>query len=416
MILWISFAVVAAAVIAVLVRPLLSEQFGDPASAQEADLAVYRDQLAEIDADRERGLIDATEAESARTELARRLLQRAEQTDETGKAAAPLPNSPSPATIAYAIAVAVPVLAIATYLSVGSPSMPGMPQSARLHTSPGQASVDELVAKVEAQLRTTPEDGRGWDAIAPVYLRLSRFEDASNAFAQAIRLQGETPRRLKGFAEATVLANNGIVVEPARHAYQQILAKEPGDHEARFWLSMADEQEGKLDAAEKGYRAVLADAPEGAPWKTVVEERLAYITAQRTGNGPSPTGQVQPASQKAEGGPDGATAGAGTEPSPPVTADAKPPGPTSEDIAAARGMPKEDQQAFINAMVERLAGKLEKNPEDFEGWLRLVRAYSVLGRKDDAGRALISARKSADGNSEKNARLDALASELGLGT
>ncbi|MBU1212947.1 MAG: c-type cytochrome biogenesis protein CcmI [Alphaproteobacteria bacterium] len=413
MILWIAFAVVAAAAVAVLARPLLAEQHGVTASAQEADLAVYRDQLAEIDADRDRGLIDSAEAESARTELARRLLQRSEQSDDAAQAAASLPKSLSPATIAYATALAIPVLSIAIYLALGSPSMPGMPQSARLHHSPAQAGIDELVAKVEAQLRETPEDGRGWDAIAPVYLRLQRFGDASNAFARAIRLLGETPKRLRGFAESTVLANNGIVVEPARLAYQQLLTKEPGDHEARFWLAMADEQEGKLDAAEKGYRSVLTDAPEDAPWKSVVEARIATIAAQRSTT--EATGNSQSGSKQAAGGQSTANADAGTKPSPPETSGAKPPGPTSADIAAARELSKDDQQAFINAMVERLAGKLDKNPDDFEGWLRLVRAYSVLGRKDDAGRALVSARKNAEGNSERNARLDALAAELGLG-
>lgn len=404
MILWISFAVLAAAVIAVLARPMLADGPDEAVDdAQAADLAVYRDQLAEIEADRDRGLIDADEAESARAELARRLLQRSEHAADSS----PKSSSPeawlSPAKIAYATAATIPVLAVAIYLAIGSPSMPGMPQSARLNDQPDKAGIEELVAKVEAQLRKSPEDGRGWDVIAPIYLRLQRFDDAANAFAQAIRLQGETQRRLRGFAEASVLANNGIVVEPARLAYRQILKARPGDHEARFWLAMADEQEGKLEAAETAYRKVLADAPDDAPWKGVVESRLSQIAAQRR-NPPAMPGLAQQSdepSSASKTAADGAT---------------RPPGPSAEDIAAARGMSKEDQQAFINTMVERLAGNLAKNPEDFEGWLRLVRAYSVLGRKEDASQALLSARKSAQGDSQKNARLDALASELGLGT
>ncbi len=415
MILWLSFAIVVAAVIAALARPILAQHPGDTSSAQEADLAVYRDQLAEIDADRERGLIDAAEAESARTELARRLLKRSELAEERFVAEQGAATGLAPATIAYITAITIPVLTIAVYLSLGSPSMPGMPQSARLQSAPAQASIDELVAKVEAQLRATPEDGRGWDAIGPVYLRLRRFEDAANAFSQAIRLLGETPKRLKGFAEANVLANNGIVVEPARLAYERVLAEIPNDHESRFWLAMANEQEGKLDEAKKGYREVLADAPEGAPWKTVVESRLAAIAKQIGGSAQTPA-QDQSESGKS---PSDATTNPKTaaNPSPAVNdGAAKPPGPTADDIAAAKELSKDDQQAFINSMVEGLAGKLEDNPNDFEGWLRLVRAYSVLGRKDDADRALASARKSAEGDTPKNARLDALASELGLGT
>lgn len=388
MFLWIAFAIAAAVVIAALARPMLAERT-EAATAREADLAVYRDQLGEIDADKDRGLIDEAEAQSARTELARRILKRAEAPDIGASEPPPAAGWPAPVHIAYATALAVPLLALAVYLSLGSPWMPGMPHSARMQTTPGQASVNELVARVEAQLRKTPDDGRGWDVLAPVYLRLRRFDDAARAFGQAIRLEGETSHRLMGFAEATVLANNGIVVEPARLAYARVLELEPKSHEARFWIAMADEQEGKLDAAAEGYRSILKDAPQDAPWKGVVEARLNRI-AEPGGAGP-------------------AEASAKTESQEPI-------GPTAEDVAAAQSLSNEQRQDFINSMVARLAAKLEKNPDDIEGWLRLVRAYVVLGRRDDAARALADARKAADDDSEKKARLDALASELGLKT
>ncbi len=388
MILWIAYAVLVAAVIAVLVRPMLSDDDGT-ATAEEADLAVYRDQLAEIDAERDRGQIDQIEAESARRELARRLIRRSEEVD--GDRTAATSGGISTSGMAYATAIGIPLVSLAIYLSLGSPSMPSMPQSARLQSSPNGATINELVAKVEAQLRQTPEDGRGWDAIAPVYLRLQRFDDAARAYAQALRLQGETTKRLRGFAEATVMANNGIIVDPARKAYARLLQLEPKNYEARFWLAMADEQEGKLDEAEQGYRAVLADAPEDAPWKPVIDTRLKKLAAQRGGAAQPP-------------------------PAEPAGSIAPSPGPTKEDIAAAETLSSEQRQEFINSMVERLAGKLEANPDDFEGWLRLVRAYAVLGRKDDAHRALAEARKSIEKDDDKQARLDALADELGLGT
>lgn len=414
MILWISFAVVSAAVIAALARPMLVEQPVDTSSAQDADLAVYRDQLAEIEADRQRGLIDSAEAESARAELGRRLIERSGRDIDTPIPASSLPSWLGPANIAYATAAAIPVLAIAIYLAVGSPTMPGMPQSARLNEAPAKAGIDELIAKVEERLRRSPEDGQGWDVVAPVYMRLGRFDDAANAFAQASRLLGDSPKRLKGFAEALVLANNGIVVEPARLAYRQVLNSEPADFEARFWLAMADEQEGKLESAEKAYRAVLAEAPEDAPWKPVVESRLTEIASQR-GDPTAKPDKVDTASDQAAAEaslPQTATDSSAAS----ANSAGSAPGPTAEDVVAARDMPPEAQQAFINSMVERLAGRLADNPDDFEGWLRLVRAYSVLGRKDDASRALTSARKSAAGDSQKNARIDALASKLGLGT
>jgi cytochrome c-type biogenesis protein CcmH len=392
MILWIAYAVVVAAVIGVLVRPMLSDR-DDTASAEEADLAVYRDQLAEIEAERDRGQIEEAEAESARRELARRLIRRSDDAQGTRGIAAKGTGTSTSVAIAYATALSIPLISLAIYLSLGSPSMPGMPQSARLQSTPGGGSINELVARVEAQLRETPEDGRGWDAVAPVYLRLQRFDDAARAYAQAIRLQGETPRRLRGFAEATVQANNGIVVDLARKAYAQILQLEPKNPEARFWLAMADEQEGKFKEAEKGYKAVLENAPADAPWRAVVEARLKEIHTKSGGATEAPAAKT-------------------AAPASPAAA----PGPTAEDVAAAQSLSKDQRQEFINQMVEGLATKLEANPDDFEGWLRLVRAYAVLGRKDDANRALADARKNIEKDNDKQARLDALADELDLGT
>src|SRR5690606_10076792 len=126
-------------------------------------------------------------------------------------------------------------------------------------------------------LREHPEDGKGWDVIAPVYLRLQRFADAAHAFAEANRLEGESVRRLLGFAEATLLAENGIVTEPVRKAALRVLALEPGRIEVRVWLALAKEQDGDLAAAVAEYNDILGKAPQDAPWRSAVSERLAMV-------------------------------------------------------------------------------------------------------------------------------------------
>src|SRR5690606_8684079 len=110
----------------------------------------------------------------------------------------------------------------------------------------GQSNVGELIARVEERLRAHPEDGQGWDVIAPVYLRLQRYADAAHAFAEANRLQGESVRRLLGFAEATMLANNGIVTEPVRRATLRVLELDPDRIDVKVWLALAKEQDGDL--------------------------------------------------------------------------------------------------------------------------------------------------------------------------
>ncbi len=219
MVLWIAFAVLAAAVVWAVTRPLLASGPGAPAAA-DSELAVYRDQLDEIESERAQGLIAGSEAEGARVEVARRLLQRAEQTSRLDATARGETSRARQA--ALTIAAALPVIGIAVYLAVGSPALPGRPYAERLAVPVEQASAADLVAKVEAHLRDHPEDGRGWDVLAPVYLRTGEFQQAADAYERAIRLLGDEPKRLAGFARATIMVQNGVVSEPARQAYAKL--------------------------------------------------------------------------------------------------------------------------------------------------------------------------------------------------
>ena len=194
-----------------------------------------------------------------------------------GKPPAALPLRRVP--VAMAVAALLPLLTLALYLTQGSPGQPAYPMAGRSQSSLEQANVGDLIAKVEARLREHPEDGQGWDVIAPIYFKLGRFREAAAAYASAARLEGETVRRLAGFAEAAVLAADGIVGEEARVAFEKILKSEPGRPEPRFWLALAKEQDGKLADALADYKALLAEAPARAPWRGAVEGRIAEVSA-----------------------------------------------------------------------------------------------------------------------------------------
>lgn len=372
MLLWVCFAILTAAVVALLLRPLrrADTMTVEPAAA---DLAVYRDQLRELDAERERGLVIESELESARAEVARRLLKRAGD----DKVVAPSRDDTTSHTRAQRIYLAVvallPVVAIGLYLVSGSPQLAGHPYAERQGAEEGASSVVALIAKVEERLREHPEDGRGWDVVAPIYLRLGRFADAAHAFAEANRLEGETVKRLLGFAEATLMAENGIVSEAVRRTALRILQLEPTRIEVGVWLALAKEQDGDLAAAAAGYRELLAKAPENAPWRSAVAERLDLVTKKLNGENPGAAPKpTAPEAAAGKGGPDAAAK------------DAAP------DVAA---MSPADREAFIQSMVERLAARLKDNGKDADGWIRLARAYKVLGRDQDAANALASARE-----------------------
>ncbi len=393
MLLWIILGSLTAIVLLVLLRPLIGARTSG--HAREAfDAAVYRDQLGEIDADRARGLIGETEAEAARLEIARRLLQ-ADSTELTH----PEDKSGSghARTAMIAVATVLPLLALGLYLVYGSPRLPDQPLALRLQDPSNAQNLEALVARVEARLREHPEEGEGWDVVAPVYMGWQRYQDAADAYGQAIRLLGPSAKRLSGQGQALVLANNGVVSEEARAALERAVALDANLTEPRILIAIAKEQDGKLAAAIEDWRAILAKSEGEAPWRQMVEQRIASDEAQLAGK-PVPGEPVA----------DGAAPG-GTVPDRPVAG-----GPSGADIAASQDMSPADRQAMIEQMVQRLAARLDQDGSDLAGWLKLVKAYSVLERKDDAEKALARAKTQFTGNTQALQQLDQLAAELGL--
>ena len=388
MLLWIILACLTAIVLLVLLRPLAGSGI-DGGSADAFDSAVYRDQLGEIESDRARELIGEEEAEAARVEIARRLLAADSKAAASGKVSTDTSHARA-ATIA--VAVALPLLALGLYLAYGSPRMPDQPLAARLQDPASNLNLEALVARVEARLREHPEEGEGWDAIAPVYMGWRRYSDAADAYGQAIRLLGESAKRLSGQGQALVLANNGVVTEEARAALGRAVELDQTLLEARILLAIAKEQDGQFQSAIEDWRALLDKAPEDAPWREMVEKKIATDEAHLAGK---PVAEAE-----------------GTPPQESGAQSEK--GPSASDVAAAQNMSPAERQSMIETMVGRLAAKLEQDGSDLSGWLKLVRAYSVLDRKDDAVKALDRAKTEFSGNAQALQQLDQLAAELGL--
>jgi cytochrome c-type biogenesis protein CcmH len=368
-----------------LLRPLAGAG-GSDGSRAAFDATVYRDQLREVETDRERGLIGEADVEAARLEIARRLLAA---DGEAAHTASKPHRSPAKA-VAIGLAVLLPLAALFIYLVYGSPRLPDQPLLARLQDPSNEQNLPALIAKVEARLRERPEEGEGWDVIAPVYMGMRRYADAAEAYRQAVRLLGESPKRLAGFGRALVLANDGIVSEEARLAVQRATELDPNLIEPKLLLIIAKEQDGKFAEAIEGWQALLASAPPDAPWRKIVEERLALDQSHLAGGPAPPT---------AEGG--------GTPPQGKG-------GPSAEDMAAAQNMSPADRQVMIETMVQRLSDRLAQQGDDLAGWLKLVRAYTVLDRKQDALKALERAKTQFNGNAQALEQLNTLAAELGL--
>jgi cytochrome c-type biogenesis protein CcmH len=384
MVFWLAVAMLAAAVTYAVTRPLMTPSLGDQPVVDDsiaADLAVYKDQLQEIETDLGRGALSANEAQAARNEVARRLIRRSESGAVEGKVTTAQVGALS--KLAFSLAsVLLPVASLGLYLAFGQPGQPGQPLSARIEAPVDATKTDDLVAKVEAALRDRPDDGKGWDVIAPVYMKQGRFQDAATAYAKAINLLGENPARLQGFVDARIRSENGLIPDDARAALDKLRIADPSRREPRMWLALAKEQDGDRAGAAAEYRALLADAPADAPWRTAVEQRLALVTGA---SAPQPN--------------------AGPEKIPSANA------PSEADIMA---MTPQQREAKINEMVDGLAARLKADAKDLTGWQRLIRAYQALGRKDEALKAVSDARAGLAGDDASLRQLDEWVKQLGL--
>jgi cytochrome c-type biogenesis protein CcmH len=348
MALWFVFVLMTAAAAFAVLWPLARNK---PVRLG-GDVAVYRDQLDEIQRDRASGLIGDAEAEAARVEVSRRLIAAADAADAERPADAKSSLLQRRIT-AIAGLVLLPAGAFALYLTLGSPDLPGEPLALRMQAPKDTNDIQTMVAEVESHVAKNPNDGKGWEVLGPVYMRLGRYDDAVRAWHNAIAINGSNAEREANYGEAVVAAANGVVTDEAKAAFDRALKIYPQDVMARFYMGMAADQDGKRAEAEKIWNDLIAGAPPDAPWVEVVRRALARNT---------------------------------------------PAGGAAAPAVAAEGAPADHD---VNAMVERLAERLKKDGSDVQGWLQLVRSYRVLGQTDKMQVALADARKALAGDADR---------------
>jgi cytochrome c-type biogenesis protein CcmH len=374
MTLWFALALMTAAAVLAVLWPLARR---GRELRSGSDVAVYRDQLEEIERDRAAGLIADSEAAGAKVEVSRRLIAAADAPAASpGNAAAVTRRRRA---VAVAALVALPLGAVGIYLALGSPLLPDQPLTARLVEARANQSMESLIAQVEAHLAQRPDDGRGWEVIAPIYLRLGRFDDAVRARRNALRLNGDSAERQAALGEALVFGANGVVTAEAKSAFEKAVALDAAHVQARYFLGLAAEQDGDRARAAATWRALIETAPPDAPWVDFVRGALARVE----GAGGAAAGGVRS-------------------------------GPSEEQVAASSELSAEQRNVMIQGMVDRLAERLNRDGSDVEGWLRLVRSYMVLGQADKARAAAADARRALAGDPNKLRRLDDLVKGLGL--
>lgn len=334
MIFWLIASGAAAIAATALVLPLFRR---DPPAAPETTrgLAIYRDQLDEIGRDLENGLISETEAGAARMEIERRILRAASESST----AAATDTGGARLFLAGLVLGIVPAGALALYLAVSMPPPAG--------TDGGIAAISDAAS--------TP------DALADLARSLvgqGRMAEAADALARAGVMAPHRADLRSLLGETQVAAADGRVTDEARQSFQAALTLDPRDPRARFYLGLARSQNGDIKGAIDDWLSLEADSRPDAPWRPMLAERLQSSAAEVG---------IDLARRRAE---------------------LAPRGPTAADISAAEKMAPADRQQMIRGMVDGLAQRLQSNPGDAEGWLRLARARRVLGEDAEANDAL----------------------------
>ncbi|PKP77151.1 MAG: c-type cytochrome biogenesis protein CcmI [Alphaproteobacteria bacterium HGW-Alphaproteobacteria-3] len=346
-ILFLAFAALTGLTLWLMLRPLYAGSRAAEADIGNSEVALYRDQLEEIERDLDRGIIGAAEAEAARIEVSRRLLAADEERTRMRRDGTADPRWRK--GTALFLVLAVPALAIAVYLAEGSPGMEGRPFAERMNVPPEELPLEGLVLRIERHLKKEPDDLRGWELVAPAYLQLGRFEEAANAWSRAMMVGGVTPGRLAARGEARVMADDGIVGPAARRDFERAAEIDPQEPRAQYFLGAAELEAGNRDAALERWKGLLASAPDNASWAAALRARIAAVER----------------------------------------------GPAISNV----------DEPMIRGMVEGLAARLAEDPDDLDGWLRLIRSYRVLNEPAMAREAVAGARAAFSGDEAALARI-----------
>lgn len=360
--IWVLIAAAALAAIAALLWPLLRA----PTVQQDRaayNVAVFQDQLKEVDRDVERGVLTPAEADAARLEIQRRIIAAGKAHEETAAT-----DSPGRRKLtAGVLAVTVPALALAAYLSVGQPMVPAAAPGALSANQGGHDAdtaqiakmVDQLVAKVAAN----PKDTEGLMLLARTYRQLGRFDESIETYQKLIALQPDA-NTFAGLGEAETAAAGGNVTPEAHAAFMKALGHDRNEPRARFYLGLEHALKGDAKTAIAIWRDLADSSPPDAPWVPVVRQEMAQV-AQAAGIPPMSVTPAHPLDILPADTSSTAAAPAPVDPS---------------------GFSPEQRQ-MIEGMVGGLAARLAQNPSDFDGWMMLGKSYTVLKKAEDAAKA-----------------------------
>jgi cytochrome c-type biogenesis protein CcmH len=265
-----------------------------------------------------------------------------------------------------------------------------------------------MIRRVEARLQRSAQDVDGWRMLGWAYFGVARFTEAANAYSRAVELRPDSAEYRSARGEALVRGADGTVTAPARKDFEEAAKLDPKDPRARFFIGLAKEQAGDRQAALADWSKLLAESDPAEPWLPDLRERVAELQRDLAG---ANTGSL-PARPDLSA--DALRDFLQSEKSKQRAAEAPRRDPGPEDVRKAESMAPQDRAAMIQGMVEGLASRLEQQPRDAEGWIKLVRSRVVLGETELADKSLRRALTVFSDDGPERTRIVDAARQLGL--
>ncbi len=236
-----------------------------------------------------------------------------------------------------------------------------------------------LLNQLALRLEKNPNDIKGWLLLGRSLIARRRYDESAGAYKRAFDLRPDDPDIAVDYAEALIFSNQGQVDEAALKTLQGALSQSPTSPKIRYYIGLFKAQNDDVSGALQEWTDIAALSPKDAPWMPTVRRQMD-AAFKESGIDPA---TIEPSAEVLE------LAKSNPLTMPPASAAPSPTtlGPTAEEVEAAQKMSAGDQQQMIRGMVNRLAERLQNEPDDLEGWKRLERAYRVLGENDKANDA-----------------------------
>lgn len=377
--IWIIIALIITITLGLLIWPILRDRNTQITVRESYDVAIYKDQLKEADREFERGLLTTEQLDAVKTEIQRKLIVAADQSAAAVYASSE-PSNPKMIT-AFGLVLFLSIGSVAVYSYLGSPTLGNLAfvdrdiEKERKAQSGGQAvsEMTTVIDRLEQKLATDPNNLEGWLMLGRSAISMGQFPRAVKAYEQALALSPGNIDVLIDYAETLVLSNEGQVTEDALKSFKYAHKTNAAHPKARYYIALHHAQAGNMRLAIQDWVDLLAISLPDAPWIQTVQSQIKDAAKESKIDIASikPSLEAQPI-------------GANIRESPQATV----PGPSQSEVKAAGEMSADERQKMILSMVKRLADRLEENPNDRQGWLRLSKAYNVLGDTEKAGQAL----------------------------